>query len=66
MQKYGLAWVGLHPAPQRSLITPDASFDQYLRGDEQAITEKSRRGHVLFKSFCCVGCHQGINVGGNM
>jgi cytochrome c peroxidase len=48
------------------LITPEASFDQYLRGDDQAISEKSRRGHVLFKSFGCVGCHQGINVSGNI
>jgi len=51
---------------ERSLITPDAPFDQYLRGDDQAISEKSRRGYALFKSFGCVGCHQGINVGGNM
>ncbi|NDJ62784.1 MAG: cytochrome-c peroxidase [Chloroflexi bacterium] len=51
---------------QRSLVTPNSRFDQYLRGDESAITEAERRGYALFHSYGCISCHQGINVGGNL
>lgn len=51
---------------ERSLITPNSRFDRYLRGDQQAITENEKHGYMLFKSYGCVACHQGINVGGNM
>ena len=51
---------------ERSLITPDAPFDRYLRGDESAINALTIEGYRLFKSFGCVACHQGMNVGGNM
>ena len=49
----------------RSLVTP-SRFDRYLRGDEQAISTDERRGYERFKAYGCVGCHQGMNVGGNM
>jgi cytochrome c peroxidase len=51
---------------QRSLITPDAPFDRYLRGERDAITRDEERGYQLFKEFGCVACHQGVNVGGNL
>lgn len=51
---------------ERSLITPNARFDQYLSGDESAITEQEKRGYDLFKGYGCAACHQGINIGGNM
>jgi cytochrome c peroxidase len=51
---------------ERSLETPDARFDQYLRGERDAITESERRGYTLFKEYGCATCHQGINIGGNM
>ena len=51
---------------ERSLITPNSRFDKYLRGDQQAITEPEKQGYALFKSYGCIACHQGINVGGNM
>src|SRR3546814_6841950 len=50
----------------RSLITPNARFDQYLRGRDNAITAAEKRGYHLFKSLGCVSCHQGRNVGGNL
>jgi cytochrome c peroxidase len=50
---------------QRSLITP-SRFDRYLRGDVQAISSDEKRGYDRFKAYGCVGCHQGVNVGGNM
>ena len=51
---------------ERSLVTLDAPFDRYLRGDEEAISTEAKRGYRLFKSYGCVACHQGRNVGGNM
>ena len=51
---------------QRTLITPNARFDRYLRGEKNAVTADELRGYQLFKSYGCVACHQGVNVGGNM
>lgn len=51
---------------ERSLTTPDARFDQYLRGNQNAITKEEKDGYQLFKSYGCISCHQGVNVGGNM
>ena len=51
---------------ERSLNTPNSRFDQYLRGDETALTATEVAGYNEFKSFGCVSCHQGANVGGNM
>lgn len=51
---------------QRSLSTPDARFDRYLRGDVTAITADEKRGYELFKAYGCIACHQGRNVGGNL
>jgi cytochrome c peroxidase len=51
---------------QMSLITPNARFDRYLRGDKSAINQLEKTGYQLFKSYGCVACHQGVNVGGNM
>ena len=50
----------------RSLITPNARFDQYLRGREDALSEAEKSGYRLFKSLGCVSCHQGRNLGGNL
>jgi cytochrome c peroxidase len=51
---------------QRSLITPNSRFDRYLRGDRTAITADEEQGYLLFKSYGCIACHQGMNVGGNL
>jgi cytochrome c peroxidase len=50
----------------RSLITPNARFDKYLRGDASAINAEEKAGYALFKTYGCVACHQGVNAGGNM
>jgi cytochrome c peroxidase len=52
-------------AYERALITP-SRFDAYLRGNPNAITIEEKLGYSKFKSYGCVACHQGINVGGNM
>lgn len=51
---------------ERSLVTPNSRFDQYLHGDSAAITDDEKRGYQNFKSYGCIACHQGMNVGGNM
>ena len=51
---------------QRSLLTPDARFDRYLDGQRDAITSEEERGYQLFKSYGCIACHQGNNLGGNL
>lgn len=49
---------------EKSLVTP-SRFDAWLRGDDRAITAQEQRGYDKFKAYGCVGCHNGINVGGN-
>jgi len=51
---------------ERSLITPDSSFDRFLHGDEEVLSVEQRKGYQLFKTYGCIACHQGGNVGGNM
>lgn len=49
---------------EKALITPDARFDRYLRG-ELELRADELAGYRLFKSLGCIACHNGINVGGN-
>jgi cytochrome c peroxidase len=51
---------------ERSLVTSNSRFDKFLRGDRDALTERERAGYQRFKTYGCVSCHQGMNVGGNM
>ena len=51
---------------ERSLLTPNARFDRYLRGEQHTLTAPEQQGYRLFKSYGCVACHQGMNIGGNM
>ncbi len=51
---------------ERTLTTPNARFDQFLRGDNTALSEAEKTGYKKFKQYGCVACHQGVNVGGNM
>jgi cytochrome c peroxidase len=51
---------------ERSLLTPGARFDRYLRGERDVLGAKEEHGYELFKAYGCVACHQGVNVGGNL
>ena len=51
---------------ERSLLTPDSRFDQWLKGDTKALSDIEQEGYRLFRSFGCVSCHQGVNIGGNL
>jgi cytochrome c peroxidase len=51
---------------ERSLLTPNSRFDQFLRGSKSALSADELKGYQLFKSYGCIACHQGVNIGGNM
>lgn len=51
---------------ERSLYTPNSRFDQFLLGNQNAISEEEKQGYHRFKSYGCVSCHQGMLLGGNM
>ena len=49
---------------ERTLITPNARFDKWLRGDDSALTADELIGYELFKKYDCATCHVGSNLGG--
>jgi cytochrome c peroxidase len=51
---------------ERTLVTPDARFDRFLRGDDTALSWREQEGYRRFKSYGCATCHQGVNIGGNL
>ncbi|MEJ2403009.1 MAG: cytochrome-c peroxidase [Candidatus Thiodiazotropha sp.] len=51
---------------ERSMITVNSRFDRWLQGEEGVLSEVELKGYRLFKSYGCISCHQGVNVGGNM
>lgn len=51
---------------ERSLITPNAPFDRWLRGDETALDPLALEGYQRFQDLGCISCHQGVNIGGNL
>lgn len=46
-------------AYERTLITPDAPFDRFLRGDTGALNAQQIRGMSLFETVGCINCHAG-------
>jgi cytochrome c peroxidase len=50
---------------EKTLVTPNARFDQWLQGDAKALTPQELAGYQLFKGSGCVACHNGVAVGGN-
>lgn len=51
---------------ENTLLTPNSKFDQYLRGDKNALSEDEQKGYTLFKEYGCISCHNGVNIGGNL
>ncbi|MCB1761832.1 MAG: cytochrome-c peroxidase [Gammaproteobacteria bacterium] len=50
---------------EKTLITPNSRFDQWLLGNKDALTAMELEGYQLFKSSGCIACHNGEAVGGN-
>ncbi|MEO0339213.1 MAG: cytochrome c peroxidase, partial [Bacteroidota bacterium] len=44
---------------ERTLITPNAPFDLYMRGDRNAMTEEQVKGMEAFIETGCNNCHSG-------
>jgi len=49
---------------EKTLVTPNDRFDQWLQGYTDAITAQELAGYQLFKSSGCVACHMGPAIGG--
>ncbi|MEP9318254.1 cytochrome-c peroxidase [Pseudomonas sp. LABIM340] len=49
---------------ESTLITPDSRFDLYLKGDDNALDAKEKKGLQAFMSSGCISCHNGVNLGG--
>ena len=49
---------------EETLVTPNARFDRWLKGDRSAITATELEGYQLFKSSGCAMCHNGPAAGG--
>ena len=47
-----------------TLVTPNARFDKWLKGDRAALTADEFDGHRLFMQSGCTACHNGPAVGG--
>lgn len=50
---------------EKTLVTPNSRFDQWLLGKKDALTTQEMAGYKLFKESGCVACHNGPAVGGN-
>lgn len=47
-------------AYQRTLVQTDTPFDEYMRGDDDALSDQQKRGLKLFAGKAnCIGCHDG-------
>ncbi|MCT2399537.1 cytochrome-c peroxidase [Novosphingobium mangrovi (ex Huang et al. 2023)] len=53
-------------AYEATLVTPNAPFDRFLKGDGKALNETQRRGLQAFMDNGCSACHNGVNMGGSM
>jgi len=49
---------------EKTLVTPNSRFDQWLLGNKNALTAEELAGYKLFKESGCVACHYGPAVGG--
>ncbi|KAA0252498.1 MAG: cytochrome-c peroxidase [Acidobacteria bacterium] len=49
---------------EATLLTPDAPFDLWLKGDGKALAPAEKAGLALFVDKGCARCHAGVNVGG--
>jgi len=54
--------IGLY---ERTLVTPSV-YDDFLNGDENAMTAAQKEGLDTFIQVGCATCHTGVALGGNM
>jgi cytochrome c peroxidase len=51
---------------EETLVTPNSRFDQWLKGDDKALTSTEKEGYELFKAKGCTTCHMGEAVGASL
>ena len=52
---------------ERTLVTPNARFDQYVSGNKNALTDQEKRGLIVFFGRgACSECHKGANFSDNL
>ncbi len=51
---------------ERTLLTTQSRFDRHLEGDATALNADEKAGYLKFKSYGCISCHQGVNIGANL
>lgn len=44
---------------ERTLITPNSPYDQFVKGDKKALTSEQQKGMQLFAEVGCGSCHSG-------
>lgn len=49
-----------------TLVTTDAPFDRWLKGDRTALNQRQLRGFARFSELGCASCHQGASIGANL
>lgn len=49
---------------EKTLVTPNSRFDQYLTGNSDAMSAHEKHGLKLFKQYSCDTCHTGEAMGG--
>jgi len=53
-------------AYERSIVSADAPFDRWVKGERRAISDAAARGFALFEGKAkCNACHQGFNFSDN-
>jgi cytochrome c peroxidase len=50
---------------EKTLVTPNSRFDQWLLGKKDALSANELEGYALFKESGCIACHNGPAVGGS-
>ncbi len=49
---------------EATLVTPASPFDQWLEGNDAALSDAQKAGLNLFIDKACAACHAGVNLGG--
>ena len=50
---------------ERTLITPNSKFDQYMKGNKKAMNKQEIAGMKLVEEIGCTSCHNGVNFAGD-
>jgi len=50
---------------ERTLVTP-SRYDDFLNGDDKALTAEEKEGLKVFIDKGCASCHNGVGLGGTM